>query len=291
MAKKKVKAVPLEERRKMMKKEEKLSIYRQSVLLGVHHTNYYYRAVEKEDDYSGVRHAIVDIWNDSPARGARHIRNELRKRGYFVSRKKVGGLMKELKIKAVIYKRNLSKPNKKHKKYPYLLRGVKIVRPNQVWSTDITYINLEKGYVYLVAIIDWYSRKVLSWRLSNSLSNSFCIDALNEALVKYGKPEIFNTDQGSQFTAENWIKVLEDKLIKISMDGKGRALDNVYIERLWRTVKYEHVFAWSFDNVPELKESLKGFFYKYNNLRGHQSLNEMTPNDVYYGRYYEQEAA
>jgi len=137
----------------MMKKEEKLSIYRQSVLLGVNHTSYYYRAVEKKDDYSGVRYAIIDIWNDSPARGARHIRNELRKRGYFVSRKKVGGLMKELKIKAVMYKRNLSKPNKKHKKYPYLLRGVKIVRPNQVWSTDISYIRLPHGFADRVAIM------------------------------------------------------------------------------------------------------------------------------------------
>lgn len=275
----------------MMKKEEKLSIYRQSVLLEVHHTNFYHSKAEKREKYGAVKNEMIHIWNDNPARGVRYIRNELRKKGHFVSRKKVGGLMKELKIKAIMPKRNLSKPNKEHKKYPYLLRGVAIVHPNQVWSTDITYIKLEKGHVYLVAIIDWYSRKVLSWRLSNSLENSFCIDALNEALVKYGKPEIFNTDQGSQFTAANWIEVLEDRKIKISMDGKGRALDNVYIERLWRTVKYEHVFIWCFENVPELKESLKHFFYKYNHLRGHQSLNERTPDDMYYGRYYEQKAA
>jgi len=275
----------------MMKKEEKLSIYRQSVLLEVYHTNFYHVKADKEDKYLKIKDKMIDIWNENPARGVRYIRDELRKEGHFVSRKKIGLLMKELKIKAIMPKRNLSKPNKEHKKYPYLLRGVEIVRPNQVWSTDITYIKLDKGHVYLAAIIDWYSRKVLSWRLSNSLSNSFCIDALNEALVKYGKPEIFNTDQGSQFTAANWIEVLQNREITISMDGKGRALDNVYIERLWRTVKYEHVFIWSFENVLELKESLKGFFYKYNNLRGHQSLKGMTPNDVYCGRYYERETA
>ena len=275
----------------MMKKEEKLNIYRQSVLLEVHHTNFYHVNVEKEDRYTEIKDEMIDIWNDNPARGTRYIRDELMKKGHFVSKKKISSLMKELKIKAIMPKRNLSKPNKEHKKYPYLLRGVEIVRPNQVWSTDITYIKLEKGHVYLAAIIDWYSRKVLSWRLSNSLSNSFCIDALNEALIKYGNPEIFNTDQGSQFTAANWIDVLENREIQISMDGKGRALDNVYIERLWRTVKYEHVFIWSFKNVLELKESLKGFFYKYNNLRGHQSLKGMTPNDVYCGRYYERETA
>lgn len=275
----------------MMEKEEKLSIHRQSVLLEVPHTNFYHVKVEKEDKYLEIKDKMIDIWNDNPARGVRYIRDELRKEGHFVSRKKIGLLMEELKIKAIMPKKNLSKPNKEHKKYPYLLRGVEIVRPNQVWSTDITYIKLEKGHVYLAAIIDWYSRKVLSWRLSNSLSNSFCIDALNEALIKYGNPEIFNTDQGSQFTAANWIEVLESREIQISMDGKGRALDNVYIERLWRTVKYEHVFIRSFANVSELKESLSGFFHKYNKLRCHQSLNGMTPDDVYYGRYYEKEAA
>lgn len=291
MVKKKVGTIPVEKRRAMMKKGEKISIYRQSILLGVYHSSFYHVKTKKTDRYFAVKAEMIEIWNDNPARGARYIREELRKKGHFVSRKKIGLLMNELKIKAITPKKNLSKRKKEDKKYPYLLRGVKIVRPNQIWSTDITYIKLEEGHVYLAAIIDWYSRKVLSWRVSNSLSNSFCIDALKEALIKYGKPEIFNTDQGSQFTAENWLKVLKDHKIRISMDGKGRALDNIYIERLWRTVKYEHVLIRSFESVPELKESLKGFFLKYNKLRGHQSLNGMTPNDVYYGRYYERESA
>jgi len=268
-----------------------ISVKRQSELLEVNRTSVYYKAVEKKDRYAKVKDHMIEIWNDSPARGSRYIMNELRKLGEFLSRKKISALMKELGIAAIFPKPNLSMAAKQHKKYPYLLRGVKIVRPNQVWSTDITYIKLSRGFVYLVAIIDWFSRKVLSWRLSTTLDNSFCIDALNEALAKYGKPEIFNTDQGSQFTAENFTGILQAHKIQISMDGKGRALDNIYIERLWRTVKYEHVFIWRFDSVSELRKSLKHFFYKYNYKRGHQSLDEMTPDQVYNGRYYEMEAA
>ncbi len=274
----------------MIDKNIKLSVKTQCDLLKINRSTIYYTFKDKIDKYLKIKDLMVEIWNDMPARGARYIRAELRKEDYFVSRKKVALLMKELGIAAIFAKPNLSKPSKQHKKYPYLLRGVKIVRPNQVWSTDITYIRLSMGFVYLVAIIDWYSRKVLSWRLSITLDNNFCIDALNEALSKYGKPEIFNTDQGTQFTAQNYTQILEEKRILISMDGKGRALDNIYIERLWRTVKYEHVFIWRFDSVQELKTSLKHYFHKYNFHRGHQSLGEMTPDEVYNGKYYEKVA-
>ena len=232
--------------------------------------------------YRKVMGKIADLWKDDPSRGARQILHYLIREGYRISRKKVRDLMKLLGIESMLTKLNLSKPNKAHKKYPYLLRGVKITHINQVWSTDITYIKLGKGYIYLTVIIDWYSRKILSWRLSNTLDNSFCIDALNEAISKYGRPEIFNTDQGTQYTASNFIKVLKDNDIKISMDGKGRAIDNIYIERFLRTVKYEHIFLWRFDSVNELKASLRHYFKRYNERRLHKSLDYRTPNEVYY---------
>lgn len=291
MVKKKARTLPVKMKKQLLGKGEEISVHRQSELLQVPRTHIYYRPVQKTDEYESVRLKIFEIWLDNPARGARFIRAELRKQGVFMSRKKIRALMIELGIKAIRPKRNLSKAAKEHKKYPYLLRNVKITRPNQVWSTDITYVRVGGSYVYLTAIIDWYSRKILSWRISNSLHNSFCIDALNEALAKYGKPEIFNTDQGTQYTAENWISILQDHRIQISMDGKGRALDNVYIERFWRTVKWEHIYLWKFETLAELKESLNHFMYKYNYQRGHQSLNDMTPDQVYNGRYYEYDIA
>jgi len=233
--------------------------------------------------YKSAKIKIAYIWNEDPSRGSRQISYEIKKDGYRISRKKIGELMREMGLRSLFAKPNLSMPDKQHKKYPYLLRGVTVTHPNHVWSTDITYIKLGSGHVYLTAIIDWYSRKVLSWRLSNTLDNSFCIDALYEALCKYGKPDIFNTDQGSQYTASNFIEVLEDHDIKISMDGKGRATDNAYIERLWRTVKYGHIFLWRFDSVTELRDSLKHYFKRYNSEKGHMSLDYRTPDEVYYG--------
>lgn len=291
MVKKKARALPVKMKKQLLGKGEEISVHRQSELLQVPRTHIYYMPVQKTDEYESIRPKIFEIWLDNPARGARFIRAELRKQGVFMSRKKIRALMIELGIKAVRPKRNLSKAAKEHKKYPYLLRNVKITRPNQVWSTDITYVRVGGSYVYLTAIIDWYSRKILSWRISNSLHNSFCIDALEEALAKYGKPEIFNTDQGTQYTADNWISILQDHRIQISMDGKGRALDNVYIERFWRTVKWEHIYLWKFETLAELRESLNHFLHKYNYQRGHQSLNDMTPDQVYNGRYYEYDIA
>lgn len=291
MVKKKARALPVKMKKQLLGKGEEISVHRQSELLQVPRTHIYYMPVQKTDEYESIRPKIFEIWLDNPARGARFIRAELRKQGFFMSRKKIRALMIELGIEAVRPKRNLSKAAKEHKKYPYLLRNVKITRPNQVWSTDITYVRVGGSYVYLTAIIDWYSRKILSWRISNSLHNSFCIDALEEALAKYGKPEIFNTDQGTQYTADNWISILQDHRIQISMDGKGRALDNVYIERFWRTVKWEHIYLWKFETLAELRESLNHFLHKYNYQRGHQSLNDMTPDQVYNGRYYEHDIA
>jgi putative transposase len=194
-------------------------------------------------------------------------------------------------ISAIYPKKNLSMANKSHKKYPYLLRGVTINRVNQVWSTDITYIKLKRGFVYLTAIIDWYSRYVLSWRISNTIDRRFCIEALNEALDKYGNPEIFNTDQGVQYTSQEFTQILKGHKIKISMDGKGRALDNVFVERLWRTVKYEEVFLKGYKDVLECTHGLDRYFNWYNNEREHSSLDYNYPREVYFGMLQLKEAA
>ena len=176
---------------------------------------------------------------------------------------------------------NTSRPSPQHMIYPYLLRGVAVTRPNQVWSTDITYVRLARGFVYLVAVIDWYSRKVLSWRLSNTLDSGFCVDCLEQALQTYGSPEIFNTDQGCQFTSEAFTSVLKAHRISISMDGRGRALDNIFVERLWRSVKHEDVYLKGYDTVPELQLGLTEYFLFYNRERTHQSLDYKTPDVVY----------
>lgn len=205
----------------------------------------------------------------------------LRGCGHMVNRKRVQRLMQKLGLAGMAPGPNTSKAHPQHKVYPYLLRGVDVVRPNQVWSTDITYIRLPRGFVYLVAIIDWYSRKVLSWRLSNTMDASFCVDSLEEAIKAYGKPEIFNTDQGAQFTSDSFTGVLHKNNIKISMDGRGRALDNIFVERLWRSVKYEEVYLKKHENMQELMMGLTHYFMFYNAERKHQSLGYQTPDKVY----------
>ena len=260
-----------------------ISIKRQCELLGINRLRVYYDKVMRPDRYEKIKVEVKRIWEGMPSRGARYIVRELFEIGYRIGRKKAGELMRLLGLSALFVRKNLTKRAKGHKKYPYLLRDIKIERVNQVWSTDITYIKLASGFAYLTAVIDWYSRKVLSWRLSNTLDNSFCKDAVKEALCFYGQPEVFNTDQGSQYTANDFTKILEDKKIKISMDGKGRAVDNIFIERLWRTVKYEHAYIWRFDTIKELREGLKDYFDFYNNKREHQSLEYKTPSEVYGG--------
>ncbi len=202
--------------------------------------------------------------------------------GVVVNHKKVQRLMREMNIKAVYPKINLSKPNKAHKKYPYLLNGININRINQVWGADITYINLPSGRMYLVIVVDLCSRKILSWKVSNTLDRFFCIEALQEAISKYGYPEIFNTDQGSQFTSNEFTEILNSNQINISMNGKGRALDNIFVERTFRSVKYEEIYLNEYENMRKCRNALEYYFNFFNNKRLHQSLKYKTPNEVYF---------
>lgn len=217
----------------------------------------------------------------TPFYGSRKMVVYLKGEGYLVNRKRVQRLMRLMNIQAIYPRPDLSRKRQEHKIYPYLLKGVKIDRSNLVWSTDITYIPLRQGFLYLVVIIDWYSRYVLSWRLSNTLDVTFCIEALEEALEK-GCPEIFNSDQGSQFTSNAFIERLLSKEIKISMDGRGRFFDNIFIERLWRSVKYEDVYLKGYETGKEVKEGLSSYFTFYNNERFHQALEYRTPKEVHY---------
>jgi len=216
----------------------------------------------------------------TPFYGSRKMAIWLKEHGQMVNRKRVRRLMRLIGIRAIYRRPRTSQPGKNHKIYPYLLKGLNITRPDQVWAADLTYIPMARGFLYLVAIIDWYSRKVISWRLSNTLDAGFCVEALEEALTK-GKPEIFNTDQGSQFTSEAFTAILEKNGVCISMDGKGSYNDNLFIERLWRTVKYEEVYLQAYQNGGEARMSLAEYFYFYNNERPHQALGYRKPSEVY----------
>lgn len=220
-------------------------------------------------------------YTTTPFYGSRRMTVYLQNLGFRVNRKRVQRLMRTLGLAGMAPGPHTSRPHPEHKIYPYLLRGLTIDRPGQVWSTDITYIRLRHGFVYLVAIMDWYSRKVLSWRISNTMEAEFCVACLEEALQRYGAPEIFNTDQGSQFTAEAFTGLLQARGIQISMDGRGRALDNIFVERLWRSVKYEDIYLRGYGHVPELMVGLTAYFEFYNSRRPHQSLGYLTPDQVY----------
>ena len=238
--------------------------------------------VKVPDALTSLLLAAIDAeYTRHPFFGSRRMLVFLVGLGHFINRKRIQRLMGILGLAGMAPGPNTSRPHPEHKIYPYLLRGLPIVRPNQVWSTDITYIRLERGFVYLTAVIDWYSRKVLTWRLSNTLDSSFCVDCLEEALQKYGTPEIFNTDQGCQFTSEIFTSVLIAQGIRISMDGRGRALDNIFVERLWRSLKYEDIYLKSYSSVPELMLGLTEYFRFYNTERMHQSLSNRMPVDVY----------
>lgn len=225
---------------------------------------------------------IDEQYTKTPFYGSRKMTEQLKKSGHNVNRKRIARLMDLMGLQALYPKRNLSKRNPDHKVYPYLLRGLVIDRPNQVWSTDITYIPLKKGFMYLTAVIDWHSRYVLAWRLSNTLDTGFCLDALEDAL-KLGKPEIFNTDQGVQFTSAAFTDRLEAERIRISMDGRGRALDNVFVERLWRSVKYENIYICDYEDVVALYRGLEGYFHFYNHERPHQGMSYRIPAQVHMG--------
>jgi putative transposase len=224
---------------------------------------------------------IDEEYTRHPFYGSRRMRVFLGGKGYETNRKRVQRLMRVMGLAGMAPGPNTSRPHPEHKVYPYLLRGLHVTRPNQVWSTDITYVRLERGFVYLVAVIDWYSRKVLRWRLSNSMDPSFAVNCLEDALRRYGRPEIFNSDQGSQFTSKAFTDVLKREDVRISMDGRGRALDNIFVERLWRSVKYEDIYLKGYAAVGELMAGLTDYFSFYNGERPHQALAYLTPEQVY----------
>ena len=258
-----------------------LSISQQCTLLNIPRSSYYYQPVGESAANLALMLRVDKLFTDRPEMGVRRMHQELTTVTEPLNIKRIRRLMRLMGLEAVGPKPNLSKPQPGHTIYPYLLRGVSIERVNQVWSTDITYVPMASGFLYLCAVIDWYSRFILSWRLSNTLLADFCVDALQEALTKWGKPEIFNTDQGSQFTSHAFLSPLIDKEIKISMDGKGRALDNIFIERFWRTIKYEHIYLRAYSDGRELQEGLSNYFRFYNQDRKHQSLGYQTPTSWY----------
>jgi len=268
-------------RRLWITAEDALPIIRQCTLAGVTRSVVYAHPEPAGDRELKLLALIDEEYTRHPFYGSRRMRETLKNLGYIVNRKHVQRLMGILGLSGMAPGPNMSKPHPENKIYPYLLRGVEITRPNQVWSTDITYVRLEKGFAYLVAIMDWYSRRVLSWRLSNTLDTEFCVDCLEEALRIYGKPDIFNTDQGSQFTSHAFTSILIRESILISMDGRGRALDNIFVERLWRNVKYEDIYLKDYASIPSLFQGLGEYFIFYNYERPHQALAYKTPNGVY----------
>lgn len=270
------------EKRMLIEQDHKiLSIADQCLLLELPRASYYYEATKGNPLNIALMNQIDQFYTKWPFYGSRRMMHALRDEGHSVNRKRITRLMKLMGLEAIYPKPNLSKSHPGHHKYPYLLKGLAIEHSNQVWSTDITYVRLQGGFSYLVAVIDWYSRYVLSWDLSNSLDTNFCLTALEKALSK-GTPEIFNTDQGVQFTSDDFTGILKSNQIKISMDGRGRALDNIFVERLWRSVKYEDIYLKGYETIPEAYEGLKEYFDFYNNTRPHQSLGYRKPIEVHY---------
>ena len=267
----------------MIEHEGTLTVKRQCELLALNRTGVYYLPRPVSDADLKLMRRIDELHLEHPYYGARRMAKQLRREGFEVGRLHVKTLMLRMGIEAIYRKPRTSIPARLSSIYPYLLGGLSIDRPNQVWSSDITYIPMAHGFLYLVAILDVASRKVLSFRLSNTLTADFCVAALEEALHRFGKPEIFNTDQGAQFTSEGWIDTLKNAGVKISMDGKGRWIDNVFIERLWRTVKYENVYLHAYRDGREAQQRLSAYFELYNGRRLHQSLDYQTPDEVYFG--------
>lgn len=266
----------------MIDREHPLSLTRQGQILELSRSSLYYEAVPVGDRDLELMRLIDELHLKHPFMGSRSIRDQLQDKGHQIGRQHVSTLMKKMGIAAMYRKPKTSKPHPAHKVYPYLLRNLEITRANHVWAADITYLPMARGFCYLVAIMDWASRKVLAWRLSNTLDASFCVEALREALARYGTPEIFNTDQGSQFTSDDFVGMLQDHGISISMDGKGRWMDNVFIERLWWSVKYQDVYLKAYESIAETRKGLIKYFDFYNINRRHQSLDRRTPDDVYW---------
>lgn len=274
----------MKRRREWISTEEPIPIARQCEIAGTNRSTYYLKPTTRRVDADALKlqELIDQEFTRHPFYGSRRMMHYLRRQGYQINRKRVQRLMLKLGLAGIMANPKTSDPHPEHKVFPYLLRGVQVSRPNQVWSADITYCRLPRGFMYLVAVVDWYSRKVLAWRLSNTMDSSFCVSCLQEAFSKYGTPEIFNTDQGSQFTSEAFINaVREYPGIRISMDGRGRALDNVFVERLWRSLKHEDLYLKGYSSGDELHQGLRDYFQFYNAERLHQALGYQTPDDVY----------
>lgn len=260
-----------------------LSVRRQCELLGVNRSGLYYQPVGENEENLMLMRLIDEQYTRRPFYGSRRMTVWLREQGYAINRKRITRLMDVMGLEAIYPKPKLSQPGEGHKIYPYLLKGVEVTRVNQVWSTDITYIRMAEGFVYLVAVMDWFSRFVLSWALSVTMELGFCVEALNRAF-RWGRPEIFNSDQGSQFTTEKFTEEVKSHGAVVSMDGRGRCFDNIFIERLWRSLKYEEVYLRDYTLVPEARTGIGNWFQFYNHERLHQSLGYRTPAAVYGGR-------
>ena len=266
----------------MIGKNQALSVVRQARALGISRGSVYYKARPTSPGDLVLMRRIDELHLDYPFAGSRMLKGLLKGEGHEVGRLHVATLMKKMGLQAIYRRPNLSRPEPGHKIYPYLLRKLAVTKPNQVWAMDITYIPMARGFAYLAAVVDWFSRKVLSWRLSITMDVAFCTEAVEEALARYGKPEIFNTDQGSQFTSTEFTGLLIRNDIKISMDGKGAWRDNVFVERIWRSVKYEEVYLHAYASVPEARASLGRYLTFYNTKRPHSSLDDQPPDRAYF---------
>jgi putative transposase len=275
----------------MIDRGHQLPLRRQAAVLGISRGTLYYSACPVPPAELAIMRRIDELHLDYPFAGSRMLRDLLRGEGIAVGRDQVTTMMRRMAIEAVYRRPHTSKPADGHKVFPYLLRGMAVERPNQAWAMDITYIPMAHGFVYLAAVMDWFSRRVLAWRVSISMEVDFCLDAVDEALTRHGRPEIFNTDQGSQFTCAAFTGLLSDHAIRISMDGRGSWRDNVFVERLWRSVKYEEVYLRAYDSVAEARSSLGSYLGFYNRKRPHSSLDGRTPDQVYFGGLAAAEAA
>lgn len=266
----------------MIDRGHELPLTRQAAVLGISRGSLYYSACPVPAAELAIMRRIDELHLDYPFAGSRMLRDLLRGEGTSIGREQVRTMMRRMAIEAIYRRPHTSKPADGHKVFPYLLRGMAIERPNQVWAMDITYIPMARGFVYLAAVLDWFSRRVLAWRVSISMEVDFCLDAVDEALARHGRPEIFNTDQGSQFTSAAFTGLLAENAIRISMDGRGSWRDNVFVERLWRSVKYEEVYLHAYDSVAEARRSLGDYLGFYNRKRPHSSLDGRTPDHVYF---------
>ena len=266
----------------MIDRNHDLPVVRQCQILALARSTAYYTPKPTSTEDLALMRRMDELHLEFPFAGSRMLRDLLRNEGQPVGRQRIRRLMRQMGIEALYRKPNTSRRHAAHPIYPYHLRNLSIERPNHVWATDITYIPMRRGFVYLVAIVDWYSRRILAWRLSNTLTTDFCLEALQEAITRYGRPEIFNTDQGSQFTSAEFTGILKAHDIRISMDGKGCWRDNVFVERLWRTIKYEEVYLKAYDSVSQAKASLGQFITFYNNRRPHQTFAGKTPDMIYF---------